>query len=107
MQARPLPGAPTPKVGTPVRKPARVDPTAWTGTFVDERGKPLADARILCRRRTEHGTRRRCWPRGTEPPRTDARGRVAIRFSPGTYELAAFMDGQLRGTDAERVVTIE
>ncbi len=107
VQARPLPGAPTPKVGTPVLEPARLAPAAWTGTFVDERGQPLADARVLCRRRTDHGTRRRCWPRGTEPPRTDDSGRVAIRFAPGTYELAAFTEGQLRALDDERVVTIE
>jgi hypothetical protein len=40
-------------------------------------------------------------------PRTDANGRVTIRFAPGTYELLPFADGELRSAATPRVVEID
>lgn len=90
------------------REPARVATRGlWTGTFVDDSGQPLARARVFCRRIDEHGGRRRCYARGSNVPRTDARGRVAIRFAPGTYELMPFADGELTSIATARVVKID
>ena len=100
---------PTSAPAAPIaREPARV-PTQglWRGTFVDESGQPLARARVFCRRLDDRGGRRRCYPRGSNVPRTDTRGRVAIRFAPGTYELVPFADGELSTVAAARLVKID
>jgi RNA polymerase sigma-70 factor (ECF subfamily) len=107
VRARPI-GLPDPRIGLPSQEPARAPAKGiWTGTFVDERGQPVAGARVLCRRLGERGGRRRCYERGRDVPRTDRLGRVAIRFAPGTYELMPFADGELVSTATAKLVTIE
>ena len=80
---------------TPTPTPTSVrasDDNSWRGRFVDEHGRPLAHARVLCRRRIA-GRRRPCFPRGAAP-HTDAEGRVRVGpLAPGTYELLAMPVG--------------
>jgi RNA polymerase sigma-70 factor (ECF subfamily) len=107
VRARPI-GVPDPQMGLPAQeRPRDPAPGIWTGTFIDERGQPVAGARVLCRRLGERGGRRRCYERGRDVPRTDRLGRVAIRFAPGTYELLPFADGELVSTATAKLVTIE
>ena len=115
IQVTPVPPDPSPRPRprprpTPTRpdrpKPTTTKAAPWTGAFVDEHGHPIADARILCRQRTTSGLRRRCFPR-RRTPRTDHRGRVTIDFDPGTYELIALPDDQLRTSAPTTVVEID
>jgi len=88
-------------------RPAR-DDGYWRGRFVHDDGTPMANAGIRCRRRTDTGTRKRCFPRGQGAPRTDARGRVTVGPLPeGVYELTPFESGAVAGGNHTIVVSVD
>ncbi len=84
----PVPAAPV--VAPPVPPPA---PEAGpTGVLVDPEGHPVAHARVLCRRVTRTGLRRRC--RAREAVWTDVRGTFTwAGLAPGRYDFVAIEPG--------------
>lgn len=100
----PAPKQPDPLVAPPESTP---DDGYWHGRFVRDDGTPMAHAGIRCRRRTDTGTRKRCFPRGQGVPRTDARGRVTVGpLSEGVYELTPFESGAIAAANQTIVVSV-
>lgn len=101
----PPPNQPDPIVAPPEPTP---DDGYWHGRFVRDDGTPMAHAGIRCRRRTDTGTRKRCFPRGQGAPRTDARGRVTVGPLPeGVYELTPFESGAIAAANQTIVVSVD
>ncbi len=83
---------PPPHAASTSAGPPAPTPGWWTGRFLDEHGRPIAHARVLCRRKVG-GRRRPCYRRSVAP-HTDADGRARIGpLVPGTYELLAMPSG--------------
>ena len=105
--AAPASPPPAPIRAAPLPPPAR-DDAYWRGQFLRDDGTPLANAGIRCRRRTDAGTRKRCFPRGHGAPRTDARGHVIVGPLPeGVYELTAFEAGAISAGNRTIVVSVD